>query len=383
MNTQNGAHASQPSRTLQAPEVQQYLESLLQGKDTPPPECELCQYAHTAFETDGVGEVRRALSLALADSHFADQHDLIRQVLNPPPRVFRSGAELLELPPVEWILKIDDKPVLNRGGITVVSADAGVGKTLITLGWACQLALAGNRVAFFAMEAVSSVRDRYAAWLDYHGHSAPLPNLMFHWQDDDAPPFDLSIDGIPNAFREHGQSQGFAPDILILDPLVDTLGAIDENDNPGMARAIKSLRGLAKSVVVNHHVAKGHGKVRGASSVKGVADTLIELKAKDNGAVVGSFDKFRHGAKPAELVYRIESHAPAAIAKVSTETIVSDGYSKVVQAIQGGADTQAIIRDETGLAKSTVSDYVVRAKDDGLVAIDTTKNPQKISWISP
>ena len=103
----------------------------------------------------------------------------------------------------------------------------------------------------------------------------------------------------------------FETDVLIIDPLV-SFHVAEENSNNEMQRVMESFRKLTTdcnlSIILIHHSNKGQNKggdnIRGASSIFGAIDTLIEIKKEETSHINMNF-KQRYGAPLDQIRFKL------------------------------------------------------------------------------
>ncbi len=243
--------------------------------------------------------------------------------------------------------------LLVREGGTILAAESGVGKTMLLLEWALDLA-AGNpilgrfsvsgpqRVLFIQQEnPLYQMQARLAAMRPAKALPDDLP-VFFH-----RPTEMLCLtkrqdwEAIRRAVEKHRAT------VLVLDPLI-CFHTAAENDNSAMRRVLDRVTVLCRqthcSAIISHHFGKpreGVGDVghrsRGASAIRDWSDTLLTLTPKkvDPLPILRmDFPKVRNG-KPIRsfLIERSECFTHT----VQDEAVLCDG-SRAAE----------ILRDELG-----------------------------------
>ena len=199
--------------------------------------------------------------------------------------------------------------VLMRGAVTVLSGPGSAGKSMLTVAWACGLALnvpvgglhprAASRVFVYNVEDDDAEqRRRFSGCLREIGKSpADLSGLVYRLGPHNIGAL-LAVDNITGrltvtpAGRELERLMNeHRPDVVFLDPLVE-LHSADENDNTGIRQVMAWFRSLARrfdcSVVLLHHARKGlhdaagdPDSLRGASSIVGAARVVLTVLTMD------------------------------------------------------------------------------------------------------
>lgn len=178
--------------------------------------------------------------------------------------------------------------LLTEGGLSVVFAPPGVGKSFFVLDLAACIATGrkwrdketkGGAVVYFCLEGVQGFRNRILALrrAGLLSEESPLyyveTSLNF-LSETDVPGFIQSIrDSLP---------QGTFPRMIVIDTLARSMAGGNENAGEDMSKAIEGAnrlqRELGAHVTLVHHAGKDLSKgSRGHSSLKGAADTEIEL----------------------------------------------------------------------------------------------------------
>lgn len=209
----------------------------------------------------------------------------------------KSFADLLALPPKEWLIE----PVLGPGDIGMIYGPPGSGKSFLVIDaifaacrgvrWAMRFdttrALA---VAYCAGEGLGGLPQRFAAAAQQHGVD-DLPKFTFF---DSAPQLftpdrehsDATAETIGRFVREWQQRQkdgtAGALDILIVDTLHSATAGADENSAQDMGQVLSAVKAASKAlgcaVMLVHHSNKAGTGERGSSAMRGAMDFMIEVK---------------------------------------------------------------------------------------------------------
>lgn len=186
-----------------------------------------------------------------------------------------------DLPPRRWVAP----GFLLRGALSLLVGPPGTSKSTLALAWGAALALgesfgrltpsdeaaAGRRKRALVLgfeDSDDEQKRRLSALLrqfgraprDLDGHLMRCgPNHVTSLIERDT--LAGSVRASAGLAALEAIVAAFRPDALIIDPLVEAMGAGDENDNGAVSAALSVLRGLAErhqmAVVLVHHVRKG------------------------------------------------------------------------------------------------------------------------------
>ncbi len=207
----------------------------------------------------------------------------------PEPMRFRlrPAIELMNLPPVEWL--IDGR--LTRGGFSCVFGAPGSGKTFLALDmglcvatgehWDICTVVQGD-VVYVAAEGSGGIGQRLRAWCDHRTAEPPTRffgvtesvNLL---EQSEVTQFILAI-----------KSQSERPELVMVDTLAMCIPGGDENSSLDVGLAIACVKRIQREtgahVMLIHHSSKGDPlKERGSGSLKAAVDTMIAVQ--DEGGV--------------------------------------------------------------------------------------------------
>lgn len=287
----------------------------------------------------------------------------------------------LKLPPKKLILD----PWLPEQGLTMIYAKRGIGKTHIALSVGYAIACGGKVLKWAAPE------PRRVLYVDGEMPAATMQERLSKIaQASDKQLFDPSFfklitpdlqdAGIRDLSTYEGQSdinqylENF--DVLILDNLSTLVRSGNENEAESWVAVqewVLALRKAGKSVIFIHHAGKG-GQQRGTSKKEDVLDTVINLKQpKDSSPQDGAkfevhFEKSRgfdgDAAKPFEtsLGTNTEGKQEWALREISDRDL-----DKTLELHKDGLSVTEIAK-EIGVNKSTISRWLKKAKQDGVVS---------------
>lgn len=305
---------------------------------------------------------------------------------NSFPKVMRSLEVVdlkhfldMELPQRELILS----PWLPQGGLCMVHAFRGVGKTHVSLGIAYAVAMGGE---FLGWQASCS---RNVLFIDGEMSASALQERLSKivtMAKCEVAPGKLSIltrDLQTNEFPDLATSEGQAvinryvtnADLIILDNLSCLAPHVKENEAADwsvLQSWLLNLRAKGKSVLLIHHSGK-NGAQRGTSRREDILDSVIVLErpkdySSNHGArFVVKYEKARgfYG----ELAQPFEAHLCSDEGRNfywKTQPVDESAYQKVVTLLNEGM-SQKDIANELELHKSNVSRYAKRAKEEGLL----------------
>lgn len=200
---------------------------------------------------------------------------------NPIFDMIITAEDLSKLPPMSWLL--DDLIVENS--IAVLAGDSNIGKSFMAVDIAAhiatgmkewhgrELSLSGP-VVYLAAEGRAGLNNRRAAWEKVYGVSMGTDfKILPHAVDADSREWEQLIEYVSVV----------KPVLTVVDTMSQTLGNIDENNEPHKyVRQCDKLRvASGGAVLIVHHVNKGGG-YRGGTAIKSNVDTMM-MMYKDSG----------------------------------------------------------------------------------------------------
>jgi len=285
-------------------QVRRALQELLAGREPNPEDTSIlagdvkaCVDALLeALHTDGLQAVRQAFSALVKDNRpwlgkLVSQPD-DAQEQEPPRRIrFLPDSEFENRPPRQWLIP----SILPQSGIAMVFGPPGCGKSFLTMAWSLCIAsgtqwlgrsVLQGPVAYIAGEGSFGLGPRLKAWKHHHDFTG---NSGVKWFDEtillqDAGTFSELLLAFAEDFPE-------PPVLVVIDTLSRCSGGADENSNTEMAKVIASADAIQQqlhcTVLIVHHAGKDRDKgPRGASSLIGNTETIIEVAPTDEGCRV-------------------------------------------------------------------------------------------------
>ena len=234
--------------------------------------------------------------------------DSIIDCIRKTRRTFDSGDKTPILPPSKKHLplapigiiqsnKLKPRELIHgldyiAGTISLTVAAGGVGKSMVVIQEACEIASNGNKVILLMLEDdLNEVRRRVKACLIHHGYEEVIiaENLVVLNEEtrftiarmEQNQPMAVDSHLIREAATQYGAR------VIIADPFVQT-HEMNENDNGQMNFVADQFRSIAKelniAVMLVHHTRKGSEystrgeNARGASALKDAARSVRELR---------------------------------------------------------------------------------------------------------
>lgn len=299
---------STPERNLEA-HLTRSVQELLEGRvpstqDTSllTGEAKACIDALVgALHADGVQAVRKAFSALVKDRPWLGKlaaspaPEAGQDEQKPKRRIrFLPDSAFENRPARQWLLP----KLLPKSGIAMVFGPPGCGKSFLAMAWSLCIAsgtpwlgrpVLQGPVAYIAGEGAFGIGPRIRAWKSHHGFQG---ESGVKWFDESIILQDAStVSELLAAFAEDFPEP---PVLVVIDTLSRCSGGADENSNTDMARVIASADVLQQqyhcTVLIVHHAGKDRDKgPRGASSLTGNTETIIEIAPTDEGCKVLCF----------------------------------------------------------------------------------------------
>jgi hypothetical protein len=195
--------------------------------------------------------------------------------------------QLSQLEPPKYLI---DK-YLTQGGLSMMYAGAGVGKSFLAIDWMMHLAAGidwqGHKVVkvpvfYIAAEGQSGLQLRTAAWEQLH--------TDIEFDDKDVTILPVAVNLASDDINELLEIlEEYKPGLVVVDTLARTSAGADGNSDKDMgiviANATTIQQRTGSAVLILHHV--GHiekDRPRGSSAIGGAMDTMFKL---DGGTIKG------------------------------------------------------------------------------------------------
>ena len=281
----------------------------------------------------------------------------------------------LQLPPQEFLID----PWLPKGGLAMVWATRGIGKTWFALSLAISVSGGKDflgygvpkpeRVLFIDGEmSLAELKERVGCLT-----AVPPSHLLI------LPSEPLFAAGVPLNINDEGDqkkildaierlaSEGLRPSLVVLDNLSSLTRGIDENDNSALDKIIKwflQMRHMGLTILIVHHATKAGDQQRGASRREDQLNTAIKLTPPDPNGLpadgahfVMEFTKVRgRPPKPWKQDLRLVEEPGGRLAWARNDTPPSNTRDDVLHYIAAHRpSSQAAIVEGLGLSKSTIS----------------------------
>jgi AAA domain-containing protein/Homeodomain-like domain-containing protein len=284
----------------------------------------------------------------------------------------------MELPPRSMLMS----PWLPERGLAMVYAPRGIGKTFFALevamcvatgtpflGWEAENA---QKVLYLDGEMSRNDLQARMRMLERGRKSKLKDQIWFVTPEDQAGACpDLSVP----AWHSHLEPHVSKANLIIVDNISTLCRTGSENDAEswGVAQdwAIQQ-KSAGRSVLFIHHAGKG-GAQRGTSKREDVMDTVIALKrpndyqAKQGARFEVHFEKSRgfSGDEAEPFVVQLAEQNDQLVWE--SDSLEETSFQKAIEMLKLGMN-QKDIAEELQVNKSTVSRYVNRAKQEGLLA---------------
>jgi hypothetical protein len=289
------------------------------------------------------------------------------------------GAEILRLPPVQWLVK----DVLQAEGLTVVYGPPKSFKTFVTLDMALHVAngrpwrdlkVEQAKVLYVVAEGAPGVGPRARAWVQRFGGS--LDNMAW-----------LTV--APDLFDAAGNDTREVTDIatelgcglVVVDTLARCMPGGEENSSRDMGVVIghfdhiKEVAGAA--VMAVHHTGKDQARgMRGSNSLQGAVDMSLEVIG-DKHAVNARTVDGKNAESDKAWWWKPEREEPSLVLK-PTQGLDSSGEVRDVNILRqlqlidtgGGVPTNTwldAVTDREICGKTLFHERLKALQDDGLV----------------
>lgn len=258
-----------------------------------------------------------------------------------------STAELLKLPPPEWLIH----GIMPTRGLIGLYGQPGIGKSFLSLDFALSVAsgtpwqgraVRKGPVLYIAAEGGSGMGKRSAAWLTYHEVPADQGTMMWlleaipiHGTSDD-------MDGVMDKIVEEVQVQ---PRLIVVDTLARCFDG-DENTQEDMGRfvagAARFCNAFDAAVIVVHHTRLDGDRERGNTAFRGAAETMLSMQRnKDTGEILLTCNKQKDAEEfdPIDLMMHAIPSADSCVMRATRDMGVqykTDMVLEILKANTGG-----------------------------------------------
>lgn len=276
-------------------------------------------------------------------------------------------------------------PWLPSGGLTLIYAYRGVGKTFFSLNIAYAVATGGTFLGWQCTE------PKRVLYIDGEMPASDMQERILQIRDTNqgepirfkliTPDFQKYI--IPNLATDEGQQEleSFTnqADLIVVDNISTLCRTGKENDSdqwtPVQQWALK-MRSEGRSVLFIHHANKNGGQ-RGTSGREDVLDTVIALK-KPQGSTPEEganfqvhFEKNRGFSGVDAQPFNARMTIVDGKQHWLRESIADTTFARCVK-LHNEGHSQAEIADKIGIHKSNVSRHIKRANEEGLISVKTS-----------
>jgi hypothetical protein len=279
-----------------------------------------------------------------------EQLDVLITIVGAKDREQYSPAELCAMPRPETPYRVRGR--LIEGGVTLITADPGAGKTYCLLDAALgvhegqsaygQPSIQGPAMIVGPDNGLIVYRQRIQDLCRGRGIEPPASEMIL-----DVSPFNLSNLADCLMLRRQCERDGIR--FLGLDCLAAMLGDADENASGDMGLVMNHVRDIAResgtSIVVNHHGNKNlfltsAARVRGSTAILASVDLAILLTSKGKGAnLVRYLSVFKNRLEQEEAT-------PATFAIESSDeegTVITWGIAEQSEAEEAGGLSEAAV----------------------------------------
>lgn len=205
-------------------------------------------------------------------------------VTNGSPLKFHPVPSLESLPGIEWLIT----DILPAHGIAVLYGEPGHGKSFAAIDMSLAIA-AGRRwqtkdviqgsIVYIVGEGSRGMKDRMKAWQTVHPDAdvnnafVILEPIMLH----DRPSIQRFVNAMIKEFKDKP-----SPVLIVIDTLAQNAVGMDENSAQDMGVWLHGARMLQErfgsTILIVHHAARGSGRERGSTALRGAADTMILMR---------------------------------------------------------------------------------------------------------
>jgi len=233
----------------------------------------------------------------------------------PGQVVLYTIDQILALPPVEWAIR----DILEEGAFGVIYGPSGDGKSFVALDMALSIAtghpwqgrpVKPGSVIYIVGEGGRGIAKRVQAWLKFHNVSSV-----------DSARFSLSAVQIREDVKREQLITDIrkavgdkAPALIVLDTLARCFVGGEEDRSKDMGEFVEAIKQVQEvlgdtAVLVVHHTLKTRNQShveRGSSALRGAADFMMLVKARDSGPITLSTTKQKDHEEPNDIQVRLE-----------------------------------------------------------------------------
>ena len=211
----------------------------------------------------------------------------------------RTVKQLKELPSPHWVIE----DLIPQSALAVLFGAPASGKSFLALDWAlsvaCGRAWGGHGVMqgpvlYVAAEGIGGLRERVDAWETNHQEADPSAFFLLDAVQLAGGGGDVGalLDAISASIKD-------APQLVVFDTLARCSVGADENTARDIGIVIRSAdrvrQATGAAVLLIHHMRKDGEQERGSTALRGAADVMLKLQAKDK-RVLLTCDKVKDAA---------------------------------------------------------------------------------------
>lgn len=313
---------------------------------------------------------------------ICESSDSKNTVAEPERRPFLTAREIEQRPKPVFLVH----EVIEVGGLAVMWAPPGAGKSFVAIGMACDVAagipflgrpVVRGPAVYVIGEGVGGIGSRVRAWRQSRGFSADR-DLDVHFKESAV---NLTNDAEVARFIVDVASLPARPALIVFDTLAQCSVGGDENSQRDMGMAMAAAQRIARetgaAVLLLHHTVKDGSSIRGSSALPGAVDTNLALK-KDGTSLTITCEKQRNGVE-GTLLAELGTFGESCAVTPKTGTGVTPAtlgrnHHKMLHVLtqfrhENGASATTW-KDASGIAASSF--YAARSQllDWGYVALD-------------
>lgn len=284
-----------------------------------------------------------------------------------------STAELLRLPPPEWLIE----NIMPVGGLVGLYGQPGTGKSFVAMDMALSVSTGQawqehttkrGFCLYVAAEGGAGIGKRALAWLEHKRIHARDANVAWLTESipvtNDSEEIELLFKRILNEIRD-------TPSLVVIDTLARCFDG-DENQQLDMGRFIKGVDKMRTefeaTVIVVHHTRLDGERERGNTAFRGAADVMIQLK-RDAGAGIAlkcSKQKDSEEFHDIHLQLRVVPNTNSCVVMaqaLSARTAIIDTI--LARHSVGFTELMSAVREKIGVSTSTVKRELVSLRENG------------------